>query len=389
VVVTRVMTSTNHYKAALAGLSILFGVHYFSTLQAGVLPEDRSDALYHSYDGGGVTVSGPSILVRKSVLEDFSVSANYYVDMVSSASIDVITTASEYSEERTQYSIGVDYLNDSTTVSMNFTNSSESDYEANTSTFSISQDFFSNLTTLAIGYSIGSDTVGRNGQDDFAEDVGRQNYRVDLSQIISKNFVMTLAMEGITDTGFLNNPYRSVRFLDPTVALGYGYQAEIYPDTKTSTSAALAARYFLPYRAAIHAEYRAYSDTWGVTGNSFELGYVHPFDDHLTFEVTTRVYSQGQADFYNDLFPFQDAQNFLARDKELSTFDSKSLGFGVSYDFKIDSTVIDKLSLNLFYNYFQFDYKNFRDLRLVVTPGTEPFYQLDATVIRAYVSIWY
>ncbi|MCP4272610.1 MAG: hypothetical protein GY781_11680, partial [Gammaproteobacteria bacterium] len=100
-----------------------------NSLIAAVLPDDRADALYHSYDGGGVEVNGPSILVRKKVLDDFSISANYYVDMVSSASIDVITTASEYTEERTQYSVGVDYLNQNTTMSFNFTNSSESDYE--------------------------------------------------------------------------------------------------------------------------------------------------------------------------------------------------------------------------------------------------------------------
>ena len=72
---------------------------------AGVLPEDRADALYHRYQGGGITISGPSVLVRKKIGEQFSVSANYYVDMVSSASIDVISTASPYSERRTQYSL--------------------------------------------------------------------------------------------------------------------------------------------------------------------------------------------------------------------------------------------------------------------------------------------
>ena len=34
---------------------------------AGVLPDDRTDFLYHQYIGGGVEIDGPSILVRKSV----------------------------------------------------------------------------------------------------------------------------------------------------------------------------------------------------------------------------------------------------------------------------------------------------------------------------------
>src|SRR4249920_1760531 len=75
-----------------------------------VLPDDRADVMYHRYDGGGVTIDGPSLLLRKKFAEKYSVSANYYVDMVSSASIDVMTTASPYKEERTQGSFGFDML---------------------------------------------------------------------------------------------------------------------------------------------------------------------------------------------------------------------------------------------------------------------------------------
>jgi hypothetical protein len=77
-------------------LALLAGV---GTVQAGVLPEDRADVLYHLYDGGGVEIDGPSVLVRKQVGKSTSLVANYYVDMISSASIDVITTASPYTEE--------------------------------------------------------------------------------------------------------------------------------------------------------------------------------------------------------------------------------------------------------------------------------------------------
>jgi hypothetical protein len=85
-----------------------------------VLPDDRSDILYHQYEGGGVTIDGPSILVRKSIGKNVSVSGNYYVDMISSASIDVITTASPYTEERTQYSLSADYLRDVPTIPDSF-----------------------------------------------------------------------------------------------------------------------------------------------------------------------------------------------------------------------------------------------------------------------------
>ena len=57
----------------------------------------------------------------RSSREKYSVSANYYVDMVSSASIDVMTTASPYKEERTQGSLGFDMLHGKTQYSVGYT----------------------------------------------------------------------------------------------------------------------------------------------------------------------------------------------------------------------------------------------------------------------------
>ena len=93
---SRIDISTSTLKAALCICVVC------STLSgaAAVLPEDRADLMYHSYDGGGVKVDGPSLLVRKSYENKLSVWANYYIDMISSASIDVLSTASPYNEER-------------------------------------------------------------------------------------------------------------------------------------------------------------------------------------------------------------------------------------------------------------------------------------------------
>ena len=48
-----------------------------SVAHATVLPEERADVMYHEYDGDGITISGPSVLVRKNFLAKVSVSANY------------------------------------------------------------------------------------------------------------------------------------------------------------------------------------------------------------------------------------------------------------------------------------------------------------------------
>ncbi len=358
---------------------------------AGVLPEDRGDLMYHYYDGGGVTIDGPSVLVRKKFAEKYAVNASYYVDMVSSASIDVVTTASPYDEERTQYGVGFEYLRGKVTYAASFSNSSENDYDADTASVSISQDMFGDLTTVALFFTRGWDDVTRRGDALFADEIDRRIYGVDVSQVATKNLILGFAFETITEEGFLNNPYRQVRFLDPDAATGYSYEFERYPRTRTGNAFSARARWYLPYRAALQGDYRFYSDTWEIQSNTAEVAYTHPLDDEWTFDVHYRFYTQTAAEFYSDLFPRENFQNFLARDKELASMQSHTLGFGVTYEFKpAKFEFLGKAAVNLKYDRIRFDYGDFRDLRPTgLAPGTEPPYQFDADVIRLFFSGWF
>jgi uncharacterized protein DUF3570 len=358
---------------------------------AGVLPDDRADLMYHYYDGGGVTIDGPSLLVRKKFAEKYAVDASYYVDMVSSASIDVITTASPYKEERTQYGVGFEYLRGKVTYTANFSNSSENDYTADTASLAISQDMFGDLTTVSLYFTRGWDDVTRRGDATFAEKVDRRIYGVDISQIATKKLILGLSFETITEEGFLNNPYRQVRFVDPDAALGYSYEPERYPGTRTGNALAIRGRWYLPYRAAIEGDYRFYTDTWDILGHTAEVSYTQPIFDEWTFDVHARFYTQNSAEFYSDLYPRENFQNFLARDKELASMTSMTLGFGLAYEFKPGRLeFLDKAALNFRYDRIHFDYDDFRDLRVTgVPPGSEPLYNFDADVIRFFFSGWF
>jgi Protein of unknown function (DUF3570) len=194
----------------------------------------------------------------------------------------------------------------------------------------------------------------------------------------------------ITDEGFLNNPYRSVRYLDDTSARGFSFQPEVYPATRTSNAVALNARYYLPYRAAVHGEYRYYTDTWGIDANTVSIGYTHPWSKRWIFEAGYRWYDQSAADFYSDLFPRQDAQNFLARDKELSTFTSHMLSFGVTYELPtLGWDRIQRSTVNFLYDRIRYEYSDFRDIRTGGAPGTEELYGFDANVYRLFISGWF
>jgi hypothetical protein len=272
-------------------LTIAIALCAFSAAHAGVLPDDRADVMYHLYDGGGVEIDGPSILVRKKAGKSLSFVGNYYVDMVSSASIDVITTASPYTEERTQWSLGMDYLHGNTTMRVGYTVSDESDFDAETVNFSVSQDMFGDLTTLTLSYALGDDLVRRSDDPTFESPLDRQIYGIGVTQILTRNLISSLNFETITEEGYLNNPYRSVRYFDSGSALGYSFEPELYPNTRTSNALGIRARYFLPYRAAVEGEYRFFTDTWEIEGHTVSLSYIHPWRE-WTFTGKFRYHDQ-------------------------------------------------------------------------------------------------
>ncbi len=369
--------------------------------QATVLPEERADVMYHSYDGGGVTVSGPSILVRKNASTNTSVYYNYYIDHISSASLDVLTGGSPYTEHRTEQSGGIDYLHGKTTTSLSYTTSVENDYKSGTLNFNLSQDFFGDLSTLTLGYTHGKDLVSRRGLSYDLSEISRQNYRVGFSQILSKNMVVGLNWETITDdatelrdnTGTLsgvtlNNPYRAYSYYDSTTGQR-GFAPEKYPNTHTSNAFAINGSYYLPFRAALHGKVKFYQDSWGITATTYQLNYTYPLASWI-FDFRTRWYSQSKADFYSDLFARQDEYTFMARDRELATFQSTSIGVTASWDFaKNGWGWVDKGSLNVSFDHMEFDYKDYRNALVGGTPGTEPLYGYGADIYQLYVSIWY
>jgi hypothetical protein len=354
-----------------------------------VLPDDRADALYHSYDGGGVTVTGPSLLVRKKLTKDVSVSANYYVDSISSASIDVLSYASPYKEKRTEVSVGADYLLGDTILSAGFTNSDENDFQADTASFGVRQEIFGGLTVINLGYARGWDTIGQITDPEFSREADKRLYRLGVSQVVSKKFVLNLDFEGITDQGYLNNPYRQVRYEAPG-GQGYLWQSEVYPATRTSSAFSLGGRYFLGKGSVVYGSARIYGDTWGIAAWNTKAGYTYIYNKKWIFDASYRYYTQTAADFYSDLFPYMDAQNFLGRDKEISTFSDHSLRFDVSYDFDVGKwKFLERGTLNLTYNHILFRYDDFRNVLEGGPAGTESLYDFNAGVLNLFVSFWF
>src|SRR5258708_13602684 len=222
--------------------------------RAEVLPENRADVFYSKYSGGGMDITGYSATARAKITENFAVEANYFIDKVSGASVDVLSSASPIKDERRQKSGTLEYLHDKTTYTASYMSSVERDYISETASFSLSQDMFGDLTTLTLGFANTHNTVvyigGTANNPDIAW-VGHaltRAYSGGVSQIITKNFIAGVNLQVITDARYLANPYREIRYLDPTKPIGYTLANQVYPDTHTSTPVQVQGKYYLPYR---------------------------------------------------------------------------------------------------------------------------------------------
>jgi len=364
-------TTIRAFWLALAGL---FAV----PTRGAVIPEDRADLLYHYYDGGGTKVDGPALLVRKGIGERVSAYASYFIDNVSCASIDVVTTASPFKEKRKEYGGGVDYLYRNTTVGVSALRSDEPDYVNNTFGATVAHDLLDGLTTISLGYSESRADVGK-ARTDFADHANRYQYKLGVSQVVTKSLLMNLNYEATLDDGYLQSPYRSARLLGLSVP-------EVYPRTRDSYAVAFGLVKGLgsndgQLKASAHLRYRYFWDNWNIRAHTVELGYSSRIDDRWLVEPRYRYYRQSAASFYADNFTTQ--MVFMARDRELSDFSNNALGVKASYQLFNQRFNLSRVTLNVDYEFIRYSYNNFTDVR------TGQLYVYNANVLQLFLSGWF
>ncbi len=337
---------------------------------AAQLPEDRADALLHVYDGGGVRAWGPALLVRKSLADKVSLTGSYYADIVSNASIDVVTTASPFKETRNEYSVGADYAYRDSLMSLSLATSREPDYTANTVNFDVAQDVFGGMATVALGFTRAADTVKRHNDPTFNERATHWRYRLGATQILTPRWLASVNTEIVADDGYLGSPYRAARVFGAAVP-------ERLPTTRTSRAVQFRVVGDLGKRDAMRAEYRYFWDTWNVRAHTAELGYSRYLGADLLADGYLRFNSQRRALFYSDNFTTE--TTYITRNRQLGTFTSIGVGFKASYTAKKQPGRYE-IKFNTAYELLHFKYSDFTDLR------TGSPYSFNANVLEVFVT---
>ncbi len=363
------------FKALLGGA--LASSTVGGAAQAMPLPENKAELIYHVYDGGGVQATGPALLVRKSLADRVSLSAQYYVDAVSNASIDVVTTASPFKETRTAWDVGADLAVRDSLLSLSFNSSREPDYQADTLGLDVAQEVFGGMTTLNLGFSRARDRVGRNSagvadlnSGGFFDQATRWQYRFGATQILTPRWLASLNFEAVSDSGYLGSPYRAARVFGAAVP-------ERNPRTRSSRAVKLRALGEVAAGTALRLDYRHTWDSWDIRSHTFEVALSRYFGPAWLADISLRHYSQNHALFYSD--NAQQETLYVSRNRQLSSFNSLGLGAKLSWALP-GAAQRHGLKLTGAYELKRFNFKDFTDLR-----SGQP-YRYDAQVLQLFIT---
>jgi hypothetical protein len=169
-----------------------------------------------------VNVMSPAVyLSAENPTTGWQLGGSFLVDVVSSASPDIVATASRrYDEVRVAGSLAGSYKIGPAKVGLNGAFSHEGDYTGRGGGVSVSADLLEKRLTPAISYSFGYDTMGRTGTswDVFSRDVMRHTIDAGASIVLNGTTIAVVGGTVQLDVGDYSKPYRHVAMFDPSVA---------------------------------------------------------------------------------------------------------------------------------------------------------------------------
>lgn len=331
------------------------------------LPEDtatkRVGTEIAGYDDSDhVTVLTPSIHGAIENVSGASLSASYLVDVVSAASADIVSTASNrWQEVRQAGSLSGQYKPHDFGVGVGASLSNEPDYLSYGFYGTLIKDFDEKNWTLQGGYGYSHDTAGRCGADGgctpfavFSRDLQRGSFNLGLSWVVDRASLASLTTDVVIENGDQSKVYRYIPMFAPSVAGTVPNGAS--PDFVNANRLperpleqlplerhrfALTLRYAHRYDGStLRLEERFYDDDWGLVASTTDARWIFDLGRRFALWPHARFHAQKAVSFWEKAYisgpggPNQDAWNlplFRTGDRELGPLWTTEGGFGIKW----------------------------------------------------------
>lgn len=302
-------------------------------------------------DTDHVTVFTPSISGSvDNVTTGASIRGSYLVDVVSAASVDIVSTASRrWTEGRQAGSVEAEYKPHDFGVSIAGSTSSEPDYFSFGGGVTMTYDLLEKNLTLIGGYGYGHDTVGRSGTpfSVFSRDLNHGAFTAGVSGIVDRSTIVSGVLDVSLENGDSSKPYRYIPMFSAAEAAQVTPGASIdYVNAhrlaeRPLEQLPLSRRKFaltgrLAHRfdsSTLRAEERVYYDSWGLAASTtdarwiFDLGRRFAVFPHLRFNIQKSVSFWQLAYVSNG--PGWDLPEYRTGDRELGPLMTVTGGGGI------------------------------------------------------------
>jgi Protein of unknown function (DUF3570) len=313
-------------------------------------------------DSDHTTVVSPLVALTRDAWKGGTLSASYVADVVTSASIDVVSNATKrMTDYRSEITAGLSQKLRASTLDVSYIYSVEHDYESHNVALGFSQDLFEKNSTIGIGYTFAYNNVGRTGDELFHRTLMVNGLGASWTQVFARKTIGQLSYSFAYNDGYQASPYRFVPIIDTDPAIcppgtpqPCGYKVpETDPTTRIRHAFVAALNQHVGEDSSFQADYRIYFDNWGLVAHTVQLRYFITWKD-VTLRLRERFYYQNSAFFFKSRYFAQ--QPFMTTDRELSTFFSNVAGFKVSWRLPwVHRALAVEVKTDIFY----FNYINF------------------------------
>ncbi|MEO6574790.1 MAG: hypothetical protein ABIP89_13175, partial [Polyangiaceae bacterium] len=264
----------------------------------GALIERASTEVAAYSDTDHVAVLTPSVAGHVgNPTSGWSVDGSYLVDVVSAASVDIVSTASRrWSEVRQAGSVRGSYKPGAWGGSVEASASSEPDYTAYAGGGYLTRDLDDKNFTLIFGYGFGHNVIGRTGTpfSIYSHAFDQHALTAGMTALVDRRTVLTLTGDFTLASGDSSKPYRYIPLFSPSVAPSVPAGATLdvvtrlrLPQTVLERLPLSRDRYGIAARLAHRFEHATarvegnlYDDSWGLKAVSG--------DGRLLFDLAAR-----------------------------------------------------------------------------------------------------
>jgi hypothetical protein len=309
-------------------------------------------------DSDHVTVVTPSLNLGIENETGASLRASYLVDVVSAASVDIVSTASpRWQEVRQAGTLSGQYKPSDFGVAGGGSISSEPDYLSVGGYALITKDFNRKNWSLTFGYGYSHDSAGRCGTGSsctpfgvFARPLDRGAFNGGISWVVSRTSLASVTGDVVLENGDQSKPYRYVPMFSPEGAPNVPNGDAVADVNKSRLQEKPAEQLPLSRRrfaltgrfahrfdtSTLRLEERLYDDSWGLAASSTDVKWIFDLGRRVALWPHVRFHVQQAVSFWERAYLSQypvgwSLPLYRTGDRELGPLWTLGGGFGTRW----------------------------------------------------------